>query len=328
MTQISVFVASSSEGLELARQVRLFLQRELGDLGTVQLWPDAFEPGQTTIEDLERAIIDHDFAVVILTADDMSKVRTVEQPSPRDNLIFELGLFTAGLGRDRTSAWTARGIDIKLPSDIAGVARVTFDNTDGSRDCSLQRACIELAHRMRKKGPRSHWLAGLHATASRNQEFVRRIEGLWWDRVCERERNALGAFEISWDLTVAQVKLHGSAFDDKGNLQALWQSNMARLDPEHSKLAYLWTGRHPSANEANVHFHGFGYMEFLMPSEANARCDRASGVFWNVNESDPSKTVALSVDRWRMVDELEVRAMKSGSNAEKREVVRRVLSGV
>jgi len=100
MTHISVFVASSSEGLELARQVRLFLQRELGDLGTVQLWPDAFEPGQTTIEDLERAIIDHDFAVVILTADDMSKVRTVEQPSPRDNLIFELGLFTAGLGRD------------------------------------------------------------------------------------------------------------------------------------------------------------------------------------------------------------------------------------
>ena len=326
MSNLSVFVASSTEGKEIARELRAKLQEELGDSARVQLWAHGFESGQAVIEELERFVRESDFAIVLLTPDDVTTQRSVEKSSPRDNLIFELGLFTAGLGRDRTSAWTETGVDMKLPSDLAGVTRILFDNSSSSaRQTSFHAKCVDLASRMMKKGPRGRWLPDQQAAVLRNEEFARRIEGMWWDRVNGSEQNALGAFKIVWDPLTPEVKLRGSAYDLEGGVQALWQSDMARLDLEHQRLTYLWRGRHPSRADANVQFHGYGYMEFDMSAGTNDRCDHAGGLFWNVNEKDPSLTAALSVDRWRIVDESQSRTMQMGSDAEKREVVRRVL---
>jgi predicted nucleotide-binding protein len=42
-----------------------------------------------------------DFAILVLTPDDLTQSRGKQQPSPRDNVVFELGLFIGALGRDR-----------------------------------------------------------------------------------------------------------------------------------------------------------------------------------------------------------------------------------
>ena len=46
--------------------------------------------------------------------------------APRDNIIFELGLFMGVLGHSRTFLIYPRGIDIKIPTDLAGITLLPY----------------------------------------------------------------------------------------------------------------------------------------------------------------------------------------------------------
>jgi predicted nucleotide-binding protein len=48
--------------------------------------------------------------------------------APRDNVIWEHGFFTGGLGRDRTFIVKPRGVDLKVPSDWAGITSLDYDS--------------------------------------------------------------------------------------------------------------------------------------------------------------------------------------------------------
>jgi predicted nucleotide-binding protein len=96
---------------------------------------DSVETGPTFIEMLERERVD--FAVVLLTGDDVGKSRTDRKLSPRarENVIFELGFFIARLGRDRVCALYEDGMEIPsnyktvkcIPLDYAGQWREKLD---------------------------------------------------------------------------------------------------------------------------------------------------------------------------------------------------------
>jgi hypothetical protein len=64
----------------------------------------------------------YDFAVLVLTDDDQITCRKVTQASPRDNVVFELGLFMGALGRRRAFPLVAQTADgaPKIPSDLLG----------------------------------------------------------------------------------------------------------------------------------------------------------------------------------------------------------------
>jgi predicted nucleotide-binding protein len=95
----SVFVGSSSEGVEFARAVRWHLRND----AEITLWNDGFfRPGVTFIETLVNSLPRFDFAILVFRADDLTTSHGVETFSPRDNVIFELGLFMGRLGRSRT----------------------------------------------------------------------------------------------------------------------------------------------------------------------------------------------------------------------------------
>lgn len=119
-----VFVGSSSEALDTANSLTRALQyRKL----TCKLWTQGvFQLSNTAIEDLTSALSECDFAILILTPDDMTHSRGRKSASPRDNMVFELGLFMGGLGRSRTYVVSPKGGDIKLPTDILGVTRATY----------------------------------------------------------------------------------------------------------------------------------------------------------------------------------------------------------
>ena len=77
--------------------------------------------GRTIIEKFE-AHSDVAFAVVLLTPDDVgypSGNSAAAKPRARQNVILELGFFTAALGRARVCALYMGGVDI--PSDFSGV---------------------------------------------------------------------------------------------------------------------------------------------------------------------------------------------------------------
>jgi len=123
-TEPVIFIGSSTEGLREAT----FICQSLGRRPTVpQLWTEGvFQLSKTTIEDLWRMTADSDFAVIVLTADDITVSRGKRKPSPRDNVVFELGLFIGALGRQRSFIVIPRGIAVKIPTDLLGVTLLQY----------------------------------------------------------------------------------------------------------------------------------------------------------------------------------------------------------
>ena len=73
-----------------------------------------------------------DFAVVLLTPDDVGAIATDSRnlrPRARQNVLLELGLFIGALQRHRVCA-LHRG-NLELPSDFDGVVFVEMDSAGG-----------------------------------------------------------------------------------------------------------------------------------------------------------------------------------------------------
>lgn len=140
MTRPAVFIGSSSEGLPFARAVRQQLDQD----AEVTMWNEGFFTlGNTFIETLVNSLGTFDFAILVLTGDDLIHSRNDERLGPRDNVIFELGLFMGRLGRSRTIALVESNAAIKIPTDLSGVttAAYSWPREDGSHQRAVGAAC-------------------------------------------------------------------------------------------------------------------------------------------------------------------------------------------
>jgi predicted nucleotide-binding protein len=151
MAKPALFVGSSLEGLNFARAVRALLT----DDAEVTLWNEGFfQLGKTFIETLVNGLSRFDFAAVILTPDDLIKSRHVTSLNPRDNALFELGLFMGHLGRDRTFIVRPQGGRIKFPSDLDGLTTAPFQwpRKDGNHEAAVGPACDSIRENIRSLG--------------------------------------------------------------------------------------------------------------------------------------------------------------------------------
>lgn len=153
MNRSRVFIGSSTEGLHLAEAV----QARLTHKAEVTLWNQGvFEAGSSYLGSLIQATTAFDFGVLVLTKDDVIHSRGAEKGAPRDNVMFELGLFVGALGRRRTFFLHNRESPPKIASDLAGIAGVTYsERDDGNLQAAVNPACLEIAHRIAELGPRS-----------------------------------------------------------------------------------------------------------------------------------------------------------------------------
>ena len=122
MSKSKVFIGSSSEGLTIANTLKTLLEKEY----EVVIWKDIFTPGDYTLDSLLKQKDKCDFAVLIATPDDERISRGQRAKIPRDNIIFELGLFIGCIGKERTIIVSDNNVKIKLPSDILGINTLTF----------------------------------------------------------------------------------------------------------------------------------------------------------------------------------------------------------
>lgn len=123
MVRPAVFVGSSSEGLDIARSVQVLLDHDC----EVELWTQGvFGLSQGNLESLVLALPQFDYAILVLTPDDLRQSRGTEQAVARDNVLFELGLFMGALGRERTFMVHDRTTPLALPSDLVAVTAATF----------------------------------------------------------------------------------------------------------------------------------------------------------------------------------------------------------
>jgi CRP/FNR family cyclic AMP-dependent transcriptional regulator len=150
--QPAVFIGSSSEGLRVAECLHQALRRaEL----VPHLWSNGvFECSKTTIEDLARLAAESDFAILVLTKDDVTISRGVRTAGPRDNVVFELGLFMGSLTRSRTYLLAPAGLDLKIPTDLLGVTFLTYKRRPGSLSRRLREPLRTIRKQVAKYGPR------------------------------------------------------------------------------------------------------------------------------------------------------------------------------
>src|ERR1043166_7331449 len=148
MEKPRIFLGSSGEQGKLLRG----LTRGLEDVAHVEPWMTSFNPGTTTLERLLELTREVDFAAFVFAQDDWTTnspsaepATTPGQASPRDNVVFEAGLFGGVLGMRRTYILHASGA--KLPTDLLGLTSVRYGGSTAADVinviCQKLRSAIE-----------------------------------------------------------------------------------------------------------------------------------------------------------------------------------------
>ena len=323
-----VFLASSSEGLEVTTAVRRLLLGELGESAELQPWTRAFELSATYIESLERVAAQADFAVLVLTSDDVTTSRKKRVFSPRDNVVFELGLFMGGLGRERCFLVQEDRPDLKLPSDLLGVNTATFPRpAGGDLKVALAASCARIAERITELGARHKLSAELGTARTAVRALLDRLKGAWWERISRDGKHWLSFMQLDVDALHDSAQMRGTSYDAEGTLLAHWSSLVARVSGGDRRILYHWQGWYPENPQASPQdrFHGFGELEFELPRETGGPIVRGLGRYWDVDEAHPERTVVKSVQLRRIEDHNVVAAMAGGKDKDVRTAVLKAL---
>lgn len=113
-----------------------------------------FSPSQFPIDDLTRQVAACDFAALVLGPDDQVLSRGATSNAPRDNVLFELGLFMGAIERARTLFIVPLDEDVKIPSDILGLTPLRYVSRTGSLSDNLAPVCRDIATLIQRMGPR------------------------------------------------------------------------------------------------------------------------------------------------------------------------------
>src|SRR4026208_1384111 len=187
MTKPRIFLGSSGKQEKLLQA----LTRGLEDVAHVEPWTTSFNPGTSTLERLLELTREVDFAAFVFARDDWTAAgppapdppahapapppptpradwpaagppapapSATGQASPRDNVVFEAGLFGGVLGMRRTFILHANGT--KLPTDLLGLTCVWYGDSETAAEVRTVNQKIR--------------------TAIEDEGRIARLEGLWW----------------------------------------------------------------------------------------------------------------------------------------------------
>ena len=96
------------------------------------------------------------------------------QNAPRDNVVFETGLFMGAMGRDRVFVVYDKKAELKIPSDFDGITMAGFDGHARGAE-SISGACATISQEIAKKRFDQYvgvWRSRYAKAAYKDQEFV------------------------------------------------------------------------------------------------------------------------------------------------------------
>ena len=265
MNMPRIFLGSSAQQAKLLDAITQGLE----DVADVEPWMTTFNPGRSTLDRLVELSREVDFAAFVFAQDDWTTTDTSTsgQASPRDNVVFEAGLFGGALGIRRTFILHANGS--KLPTDLLGLTSIRYDS---STTPSEIRAINE---KLRK------------AIETEGRRSV--VEGLWWQLSLtarsETEPSAVSLLSISRDRD-GGLNVAGRAWQEDGTLSARYWSEAAKERRDPSSIFYFWKGerpRHPNAPQLE------GTGEIKVES-----ADRATGYWTTRSDRDPGLNARTS----------------------------------
>jgi hypothetical protein len=255
-----IFLGSSGKQAKLV----LALTRGLAEVAEVEPWTAVFSPGVSTLDRLVELSREVDFAAFVFAQDDWtsnpSDATAQGQASPRDNVVFEAGLFGGALGMRRTFILHAKGA--KLPTDLLGMTAVRYPEELTAADMR------DVNHRLRK--------------AIEAEGRLSRLEGDWWQHSLtlrtEREPSAISLLRVSRDRE-GGLEVAGRGWQADGSLSSRYWSVASKERRDPPGVFYYWNGerpRHPNAPQLE------GTGEIRLES-----ADRAAGYWTTRSEADP-----------------------------------------
>jgi hypothetical protein len=268
MDKPRIFLGSSGKQAKLLQA----MTRGLEDVAHVEPWTTSFSPGTTTLDRLLELTREVDFAVFVFARDDWTSTAPASGPSgsgqdsPRDNVVFEAGLFGGVLGMRRTFILHASGS--KLPSDLLGLTTVRY-----GADTAAEMKVInqKLRQAIEVEGRAAH------------------IEGLWWQlSLTERtsvEPSAVSLLRISRGRDGA-LEVAGRSWQEDGILSARYSSEAAKERNDPPGVFYYWRGERPRDPNA-PQLEGTG--EIRLES-----ADRAAGYWTTRSVSQPQVNARTS----------------------------------
>jgi hypothetical protein len=186
MANAKLFIASSESNIEIAKLVARKLEAD--GCGDATPWNEGvFSLNGSILDRLLTAINEYDFAILIWGGDDVTDSKGAAMASPRDNVIFECGLFMGALTKDRVFVMVDKHARVKIPSDFSGISLAYYDGSllsEGDGTPAIRKACEQIALEIRRP---------------RHSEFV----GEWRSRYAKAADPSHG--EVIDDLDVAAV---------------------------------------------------------------------------------------------------------------------------
>ena len=269
MDKPRIFLGSSGKQAKLLQAIT----RGLEDVAHVEPWTTSFNPGTTTLERLLELTREVDFAAFVFARDDWTTATAPAsdpsesgQASPRDNVVFEAGLFGAALGMRRTFILHASGS--KLPSDLLGLTCIRYADPTAAE--------IRVVNEKLRK-------------AIENEGRLARVEGLWWQlSLTERssdEPSAVSLLQISRDRD-GSLALKGRSWQEDGTLSARYWCEASKVKKDPPGIFYYWKGERPRDPNA-PQLEGTG--EIRVES-----ADRATGYFITRSYGEPHVNVRTS----------------------------------
>src|SRR5919201_2274618 len=207
------------------------LTRGLQDIAEVDPWTTVFNPGVSTLDRLVELTREVDFAAFVFAQDDWttkgaSAGTASGQASPRDNVVFEAGLFGGALGIRRTFILHAKGA--KLPSDLLGLTSVRYD--PDTTPAIVRQINKELRKAIDAEGR------------------ISRLEGDWWQLSLtartELEPSAVSLLTISRDRAGA-LEVAGRGWLADGTLSSRYWSEASKELVDPAGVFYFWNGERP-----------------------------------------------------------------------------------
>ncbi len=147
----TLFIGSAKEHIELSRAVHTNLRTDV----EATVWDQGvFGMSDYPVDALLASMQRSDFGVFILAASDIARIRGSAVSVPRDNVVFELGMFTGHLGRKRVFVVVPDSTPaVSLPSDLAGLTVGVYDSSrrDGNLVSALAPVCSEIRAAIRER---------------------------------------------------------------------------------------------------------------------------------------------------------------------------------
>ena len=228
------------------------------------------------------------------------------EASPRDNVVFEAGLFGGALGIRRTFILHAHGS--KLPTDLLGLTSVRYDPATSPAEIRA------INQKLRK---------AIEAEGRRGP-----IEGLWWQLSLtvrsELEPSAVSLLRISRDRE-GSLNVNGRSWQEDGTLSARYWSEAAKEGRDPAGIFYFWRGdrpRHPNAPQLEgtgeirleTADRATGY--WITRSDRDATLnERTAGVYFRADPADLQVLDSGNEDERAQLIEQRLKEWKSAANA-------------